>query len=445
MTDAAFRSWIDAPAHGWAPSDDFVVRGWCYHRLGQPITGIRLQCGPETFAGRYGQARPDVVMMFGAEAGGGSCGFEVPVTIAASASDFVLQAQLAGGGWQDVQVIVLNRSRSVPWRHRLKAIPFLAGAGLGRPEAWSLLSASDRDVALEYVRSRGWFNLSTEAHHPPRPVAPERFPSPRATAEQLPQIGIVTPSFQQAAFLPATIASVLGQENVRIAYAVQDGGSTDGSADIIRAHAAQLAHWESAPDSGQADAILRGFSRLSLAADDVMMFLNSDDTLMSGAVHFVADYFARHPEVDVVYGHRVLIDRQGREVGRWFTPRVACADLRFYDLIPQETLFWRRRVWDRVGGIDRSYRFALDWDLLLRFRTAGARFARLPWFLGCFRLHPDQKTETRLLVDGIPENDALRRRTLGREPLPDELHLAMRRAQIDSALVHALFQRGWRI
>ncbi len=176
-----------------------------------------------------------------------------------------------------------------------------------------------------------------------------------------------------------------------------------------------------------------------------MMYLNSDDLLMEGAVRFVAEYFARHPEVDVVYGHRVLIDDDGLEVGRWMTPRPACSDLRLHDFVPQETVFWRRRVWDRVGGIDTSFKFALDWDLLLRLSAAGARFARVPWFLGGFRLHSTQKTRTRLEDSGIPEMDALRRRTFGRVPTYDELHLSMRRAQLDSALVYALLERGWRV
>jgi glycosyltransferase involved in cell wall biosynthesis len=263
--------------------------------------------------------------------------------------------------------------------------------------------------------------------------------------ERLPRITIVTPSLQQGSFLEQTIRSVLDQRDVEIDYIVQDGGSTDNSVPLVRRYAARLAHWESIGDGGQADAIVRGFSHGAGRPDDLMMYLNSDDTLMEGAARFVAEYFAQHPEVDVAYGHRVLIDDHGREIGRWFTPRLACSDLRLHDFIPQETLFWRRRIWDRVGGIDTSFRFALDWDLLLRFSAAGARFARLPWFLGGFRLHSRQKTTTLLQDDGIPEMDALRRRTLGRTPTHDELHLAMRRAQLDSALVCALFQRGWRV
>ena len=135
----------------------------------------------------------------------------------------------------------------------------------------------------------------------------ERVPASRRSAEQLPKITIVTPSFNQAAFLETTMRSVLDQPGVRLDFIVQDAGSTDGSADIVRRHAARLKHAESAPDAGQADAVVRGFTHADCGPDDVMAYLNSDDVLMPGALRFVAGYFARHPAVDVVYGHRVII------------------------------------------------------------------------------------------------------------------------------------------
>ena len=149
--------------------------------------------------------------------------------------------------------------------------------------------------------------------------------------------------------------------------------------------------------------------------------------------------------MDAVYGHRVLIDPQGREVGRWFSPRRSCDDLRLQDLVPQETLFWRRRIWDRVGGVDPSFHFAVDWDLLLRFAGAGARIGRLPWFLGLFRIHPLQKSQARMEELGIPEMDRLRRRSLGRTPSREELDAGMQRAVVDSALLRSWMGRGWRM
>jgi hypothetical protein len=142
---------------------------------------------------------------------------------------------------------------------------------------------------------------------------------------------------------------------------------------------------------------------------------------MAGALRFVAEYFARHPEVDVVYGHRVVVDREGNEIARWYLPKHDPYVLRLYDFIPQETVFWRRRIWGQVGGIDTSFQFAMDWDLLLRFQEAGAKIVRLPYFLGCFRVHPQQKTSALISTQGQAEIDALRRRTFGRDITPDDL------------------------
>ena len=140
-----------------------------------------------------------------------------------------------------------------------------------------------------------------------------------------------------------------------------------------------------------------------------MLFRSAPRTL-----RFVGEYFARNPEVDVVYGHRIIIDEQDREVGRWVMPRHDPRSLEWIDYVPQETLFWRKKVWDRAGGIDRTFQFALDWDLLLRFQDAGCRIVRLPEFLACFRVHAGQKTALDIHDTGQTEIDELRRRANGR-------------------------------
>jgi glycosyltransferase involved in cell wall biosynthesis len=227
-----------------------------------------------------------------------------------------------------------------------------------------------------------------------------------------PIISMVTPSYNQAAFLERTIRSVLDQGYPRLEYIVQDGGSTDGTVDILRHHAASLVHCESAPDRGQAHALNLGFRH---ATGDILAYLNSDDLLLPGALAKVARFFAAHPGVDVVYSHRLVIDTDDREIGRWILPAHDNAVLVWQDYIPQETLFWRRRLWERVGGcLDESFQFALDWDLLLRFRDAGARFVRLPCFLGAFRVHAEQKTSARFEELYEPEVSRLRERCHGR-------------------------------
>lgn len=121
-----------------------------------------------------------------------------------------------------------------------------------------------------------------------------------------------------------------------------------------------------------------------------------------------------HPEVDVIYGNRIVIDERDRQVGRWVLPPHDNEALLWVDYVPQETLFWRRSLWDRVGGcLDESFQFAFDWDLLLRFQKAGALIVRMPWFLGCFRVHDAQKTSAAYDTLGVAEITRIRQRELG--------------------------------
>jgi GT2 family glycosyltransferase len=226
-----------------------------------------------------------------------------------------------------------------------------------------------------------------------------------------PLISIVTPSYEQGGYLGRTIYSVLNQNYPRLEYFVQDGGSSDETREVLERFDGSLNGWASEPDAGQADAINRGFAHTS---GEIMAYLNSDDLLLPGSLAYVARYFAEHPDVDAVYGHRILIDEHDRQIGAWVLPPHDDATLTVADYIPQETLFWRRELWERAGGrIDASFKFALDWDLLLRFREARARMVRLPRFLGAFRVHAEQKTgnQQRLCES---ESKLLQRRVLGR-------------------------------
>ncbi len=282
--------------------------------------------------------------------------------------------------------------------------------------------------------------LGSLRHYAPRPLRlPARYHAEKAPADG-PTVSVVTPSFRQAAFLERTMRSVLDQGYPRLEYIVQDGGSDDGSLAIIERHLASLRHAESAADGGQADAINRGFRH---ATGEVMAYLNSDDLLLPGAVAHVAAFFAAHPEVDVVYGHRVIIDGVGDEVGRWVLPPHCPRMLRWADYVPQETLFWRRGIWERVGGrIDESFQFAMDWDLLLRFAEAGAVMVRLPRFLGAFRVHDAQKTNATLTAVGLPEMARLRRRTHGRDVTADEVRAGITPYVLRQAVYHRLYSLG---
>jgi len=277
-------------------------------------------------------------------------------------------------------------------------------------------------------------------HHAAKPLdIPKSYRVAPATLDRPPVISIVTPSLDQGRFLARTLASVLDQRYPALEYVVQDGGSSDETLDVLAAHANRLHHVESGPDGGQASGLNLGFAH---TRGDIMAWLNADDVLLPGSLDYVARYYAASPDVDVVYGHRILIDPDDREIGRWILPKHDAEMLRWADFVPQETLFWRRRAWDKVGAqLDPSFRFALDWDLLLRFTRADLRIVRLPRFLGGFRVHPDQKTAAWSDL-GAAEMDRLRLRELGFVPQPHEVHRRLWRYYLRHLRLHASFRLG---
>jgi ADP-heptose:LPS heptosyltransferase/GT2 family glycosyltransferase len=291
---------------------------------------------------------------------------------------------------------LLAQALALRWREKIAA-PF---------DAW----------LFRRVVEQHWMQIGVLRQYAPRPLVWDHaLPGPRRPDDSLPQIAIVTPSYGQEQFLERTMRSVLDQSYPKLLYVVQDGGSKDRSPEIIARHAARLRHWESAPDRGQADAVHRGFTRVApdLRPDDVMAWLNSDDLLAPGALRCVGEYFAAHPEVDLIYGHRIIIDDDDRDVGRWIMPRHDPATLEWIDYVPQETMFWRKRAWDRAGGIDPTFQFALDWDLLARVQQSGGKLVRVPWFLGAFRVHHEQKTAQAIHTTGAEEMRRIRTRFHG--------------------------------
>lgn len=245
----------------------------------------------------------------------------------------------------------------------------------------------------------------------PRPLRLPVSYAREAAPENPPAIAIVTPSYNQGRYLRATIDSVLSQNYPRLHYRVEDGGSTDDTLAILKSSGSPL-DWRSERDAGQADAINRGFREIS---GDIMGYLNSDDILLPGTLAYVARAFAENPAVDFVYGHRIYIDENGMETGRWVTTPHDARAAKWANIVPQETMFWRKRVWDRTGPFDESLRFALDWDFILRAQAAGFKFRRLPRFLGCFRVHERQKTAA---MPGVHAEEAarLKRKHLGFNP-----------------------------
>ena len=204
-----------------------------------------------------------------------------------------------------------------------------------------------------------------------------------------PLVSIVTPSFNQAPYLDAAMRSVFAQEHSPIEYILIDGASTDGSRQVIERHAAGLAYWVSEPDRGQTDAINKGFSQ---ATGAYLAWLNADDRLRPQAVGEAVAFLEAHPEVGMVYGDADYIDSQGRLVGRFPAAQTDLARLRRgYVHIPQQASFWRADLWRRVGPLDPSFNFAMDYDLWVRLaRISQLHYLPRPW--AEFRLHAVSKT-----------------------------------------------------
>jgi glycosyltransferase involved in cell wall biosynthesis len=203
-----------------------------------------------------------------------------------------------------------------------------------------------------------------------------------------PLVSIVTPSYNQGRFLRRTIDSVLGQDYPRIEYLVLDGGSSDDSADILRRYG-QRFFWRSQRDAGQSDAINQG---LRQARGDILAWLNSDDVLQPGAVSSVVAHFRNHPDWDLLYGNAHCIDENDRVLGAYPTAPYDFDRLLQSCCICQPAAFWRRPIMERVGLLDDSLHFAMDYDYWMRLDRAGARLLHVPEFLASSRVHAETKT-----------------------------------------------------
>ena len=207
------------------------------------------------------------------------------------------------------------------------------------------------------------------------------------SAPDLPLVSIVTPSHNMAQYLPETIQSVLCQDYPRIEHIVVDGGSTDGTIEVLERYKDRI-RYSSGPDRGPSDATYRGFRQ---AHGEILAWLNSDDTYVAGAVRKAVEYLAAHPEVDVVYGEGWWIDEEGAVISRYPTLPFDKKVLERDCFICQPAAFMRASSYRRCE-LDPDVNVSFDYDLWIRMAKAGLRFAMIPEYLANSRMHYSAKT-----------------------------------------------------
>jgi glycosyltransferase involved in cell wall biosynthesis len=202
---------------------------------------------------------------------------------------------------------------------------------------------------------------------------------------------LVTPSLNQGEFIEETIRSILLQGYPNLEYIVIDGGSNDGSIEIIKKYEPWLAFWVSEPDQGQADAINKGFGK---STGDIMGWLNSDDTFMSGAIAYVVQYFSFQPASGILSGEAWYIDECSCRLRpcRYDTEALNRRYILNIDPFVQPATFWRRSLWQTVGKLDTSLRWGFDWEFFIR-AYLNTELHYIPEFLANYRLRDDMKTK----------------------------------------------------
>lgn len=220
------------------------------------------------------------------------------------------------------------------------------------------------------------------------------------------KISIVTPSFNQAQFLERTILSVLNQNYPNLEYIIIDGGSTDGSVNIIKKYERYLAYWVSEKDKGQADAIHKGFEK---STGEILAWINSDDTYLPGVFLKIIKKFNKTPEADLVFGNIYIVDENDKRI----------RDLRFTNFdffilvyesgnLHQTGTFWTRKIYRRVGGLNCRYIFCMDYDFFCRVAQKGIFFF-MKDYLTNFRVHKGRKSSTINCI-GYKEHKEIMRR-----------------------------------
>jgi len=209
----------------------------------------------------------------------------------------------------------------------------------------------------------------------------------------LPKISVITISYNQAKYLEDTLRSVIGQGYPNLEYIVMDGGSTDGSVEIIKKYEGHLAHWQSEKDDGQSAAINAGFRR---ATGDIIAWLNSDDQYLPGTLHFIAHQFIKTGTLEekIVCGQCVdIYETPNSKAGAKNVCELAkSSDIELVHFVTQPACFWTLNTWKKIGELDESLNYGMDWEWFIRSNRAGISFEFVDRFLSVNRVHENRKT-----------------------------------------------------
>ncbi len=204
------------------------------------------------------------------------------------------------------------------------------------------------------------------------------------------KISIVTPSFNQCEFLEETLLSLLNQDYSNLELIVIDGGSTDGSVDVIKKYDSQISFWVSEKDRGQSHAINKGFERCT---GDIVAWLNSDDLYTQNTLKRVFEIFDSRPDLDFIHGDSNLFDKSGALSSRAFRPELYQAQLLGGMPSPQPSYFFRRQLLSKTGRLNEDLHFGMDYDFFLRMSLLGkGEYFKAVW--SKYRIHSSSKTET---------------------------------------------------
>jgi glycosyltransferase involved in cell wall biosynthesis len=217
--------------------------------------------------------------------------------------------------------------------------------------------------------------------------------------QPLPKISIIIPSYNQRAFLSRALDSLVRQKYPNLEVIVVDGASTDGTVELLQAREDIVTRWVSEPDTGQTNALNKGFA---LASGEILGWLNCDERYRPGALRLVGATFAQAPDLDIVFGHRVVVDQNGRELNRMRLPAIHPGNYAVYasGLLFSDTTFWKTELHRRTGVLDEIMcrRYGMDFDWFGRLGQQVKRWQRLDAFLSEFTEHGGRVSLNRIAI-----------------------------------------------